>query len=125
LSRFCNSAEHLLWTQPADKHHNKRGNNHRHLINTYNGEGCRVQKIVNGISTNYLYEYDKVILGLNANARMSKPLINAITDSRGVIIQISGRGADMVGTVYKAADTGKSIGNVTAVGGGSAIASFG
>ena len=56
---------------------------------------------------------------------MSKPLINAITDSRGVIIQISGRGADMVGTVYKAADTGKSIGNVTAVGGGSAIASFG
>ncbi|HOJ77742.1 MAG TPA: hypothetical protein PLZ08_09545 [Bacillota bacterium] len=44
------------------------------IINSYNGEGLREAKTVNGITTRYLYEYDKVILetdasGKNATAR--------------------------------------------------------
>lgn len=35
--------------------------------NTYNGDGLRVQKTVNGVATNYLYEYDKVILEVDSN----------------------------------------------------------
>ncbi len=36
------------------------------VINTYNGDGLRVGKSVNASLTRYLYEYDKVILELNA-----------------------------------------------------------
>ena len=32
------------------------------VINTYNGEGLRVSKQVNGVITRYLYEYDQVVL---------------------------------------------------------------
>ena len=32
------------------------------VSNVYNGEGMRVQKTVNGESSNYLYEYEKVVL---------------------------------------------------------------
>lgn len=32
------------------------------VTNTYNGEGLRVAKQVNGVKTQYLYEYDKVVL---------------------------------------------------------------
>ena len=37
------------------------------VINTYNGEGLRVAKSVNGSLTRYLYEYDKVILEVNGS----------------------------------------------------------
>jgi RHS repeat-associated protein len=37
------------------------------VINTYNGEGLRVAKSVNGSLTRYLYEYDKVILEGNGS----------------------------------------------------------
>lgn len=33
----------------------------------YNGEGLRVQKTVDGETTLYLYEYDKVVLELDLN----------------------------------------------------------
>ncbi len=36
------------------------------VVNTYNGDGLRVGKSVNASLTRYLYEYDKVILELNA-----------------------------------------------------------
>lgn len=32
------------------------------VTNRYNGEGMRVQKIVNNETCNYLYEYDKIVL---------------------------------------------------------------
>jgi len=35
------------------------------VINTYNGDGLRVGKSVNGSLTRYLYEYDKVVLEEN------------------------------------------------------------
>jgi RHS repeat-associated protein len=35
------------------------------VINGYNGEGLRVSKTVNGQTTYYLYEYDKVVLEVN------------------------------------------------------------
>ncbi|MFZ5352577.1 MAG: RHS repeat-associated core domain-containing protein [Bacillota bacterium] len=35
------------------------------VTNTYNGEGYRVAKAVNGSTVNYLYEYDKVVLELD------------------------------------------------------------
>ena len=37
------------------------------VCNTYNGDGYRVEKSVNGSLTRYLYEYDKVILEENIN----------------------------------------------------------
>jgi RHS repeat-associated core domain len=37
------------------------------LTYNYNGEGLRVQKTVNGTLTNYLYEYDKVVLETDNN----------------------------------------------------------
>ena len=37
------------------------------IINTYNGEGKRVAKDVNGSTTRYLYKADKVILELNGD----------------------------------------------------------
>ena len=33
--------------------------------NTYNGEGLRVKKTVNGVETNYVYIYDKIMLELD------------------------------------------------------------
>ena len=37
------------------------------ITNTYNGEGYRVAKAVNGVATNYLYESDKVILEVDGS----------------------------------------------------------
>jgi RHS repeat-associated protein len=37
------------------------------LTSSYNGEGLRVSKTVNGQKTYYLYEYDKVVLEVNEN----------------------------------------------------------
>lgn len=37
------------------------------VVNVYNGEGLRVKKIVNGTATNYLYEFDKVVLETDVN----------------------------------------------------------
>ncbi|MDQ2087662.1 RHS repeat-associated core domain-containing protein [Herbivorax sp. ANBcel31] len=39
--------------------------NGKTVVNTYNGEGLRVAKEVNGSLTRYLYEYDKVVLEVN------------------------------------------------------------
>jgi RHS repeat-associated protein len=37
------------------------------VTNVYNGDGLRVEKIVNDVSTRYLYEYNKVVLELNSD----------------------------------------------------------
>lgn len=37
------------------------------ITNVYNGEGHRVSKTSNGVTTNYLYEYDRVILETDGN----------------------------------------------------------
>jgi RHS repeat-associated protein len=37
------------------------------LINAYNGEGLRVSKTVNGETTYFLYEYDKIVLEVNGD----------------------------------------------------------
>ena len=39
--------------------------------NYYNGEGLRVAKVVNGVLTRYLYEYDKVVLELDADGNQT------------------------------------------------------
>ncbi|MEN6314698.1 MAG: DUF1308 domain-containing protein [Clostridiaceae bacterium] len=41
------------------------------ISNTYNGEGLRVSKSVNGVLTRYLYEYDKVVLELDGSGNQS------------------------------------------------------
>ena len=41
------------------------------VTNTYNGEGLRVAKAVNGDVTQYLYEYDKVVLELNGEGEVT------------------------------------------------------
>ena len=38
---------------------------------TYNGEGLRVSKNVNGEITKYLYEYDKIVLEIDGNGVQS------------------------------------------------------
>lgn len=37
------------------------------ITNTYNGDGLRDSKTVNGLTTRYFYEYDKVVLELNGD----------------------------------------------------------
>lgn len=37
----------------------------------YNGDGLRVQKTVNGVTTHYMYEYDKVVLETGGNGQQT------------------------------------------------------
>jgi len=49
----------------------KSTSNNNTVTCKYNGEGLRVEKTVNGQTTRYLYEYDKVVLELDDKGRQT------------------------------------------------------
>ena len=94
------------------------------VINAYNGEGFRVSKVVNGVVTRYLYEYDKVVLEVDGSGNQTARnvygtnLLTRTVDGQNLYYMYNGHAdvvalldastGDIVGTYYYDA-----FGNIT------------